>query len=222
MNKNKWRTGIGFLVYIALVFSIGFSIVKIVTAPETVTVSGEHARSDYVLMLIQCCLGVVVIGLPAVLERKFSLILPDSMTTAYFIFLFCAIYLGEVRNFYYVIPLWDSILHCFSGAMLGAFGFILVKELNDSERVRVEMNPYFICLFAFCFAMAVGAFWEIYEFAGDSLFSLNMQKHRMADGTPLLGAAALKDTMHDLIIDAIGALTVIIYGLIIIKRKEQK
>ena len=220
MRKKNWRKGIGIFVYIILVFSIGFSVYKIITTGD----SGEalHTRSDYVLMLIQCCLGSIVLGLPSVLERKFSFQLPNSMSIAYFIFLFCAIYLGEVRNFYYLVPFWDDVLHCFSGAMLGAFGFALVKILNDSQRVNVELSPYFICLFAFCFALAAGAVWEIYEFAGDSLLGLNMQKHTMADGTALMGRNAVKDTMHDLIIDAIGAFVVVHWGFIRIRKNKHK
>jgi hypothetical protein len=96
--------------------------------------------------------------------------------------------------------------------MLGAFGFSLVKILNDSEKIHVVLSPAFIALFAFCFAVTVGAVWEIYEFAGDSLFGLNMQKFKLADGTLLVGAEALKDTMHDIIIDSIGAFVVSLSG----------
>ena len=34
-------------------------------------------------------------------------------------------------------------------------------------------------LFAFCFALAAGTVWEIYEFSGDHLLGLNMQKYRL-------------------------------------------
>ena len=220
MKKNKWRSVVGVFVYAVLAFSIVYAIVNIALSPSG-TSGNENVKSDYVLMLIQCCLGLVVIGLPTVLERKLSFELPNGMAIAYFIFLYCAIYLGEVRNFYYMIPHWDNILHCFSGAMLGALGFTLVEILNDSDKVAVDLNPYFICLFAVCFALAAGAVWEIYEFAGDSFLGLNMQKFKLEDGTALVGAAALKDTMQDLIIDASGALIVVIGGVLQIKGRER-
>ena len=224
MKKIEWKKVLAIILYVTLRFSLGFSIFKIITTPEAVenATEGTHLRSDYVLMLLQCCLGVVLIGLPKVLERRFSIALPNEMSIAYFIFLYCAIYLGEVKNFYYAIPYWDNILHCFSGGMLGAFGFTLVETLNESEKIHVTLNPYFICLFAFCFALAAGAVWEIYEFSGDSLFGINMQKYRLEDGTLLIGAEALKDTMHDLIIDAAGALVVVIVGLLKLKHSEHK
>lgn len=220
--KSKWRKRVGIIVYVTLILSIIYSVYNIFTASSQAMDKGVHIKSDYVLMLLQCLLGTVVLGLPSLLERRFSFELPNFMSIAYFIFLYCAIYLGEVRNFYYLIPHWDDILHCFSGAMLGAFGFALVTILNDSDKVKVELNPYFVCLFAFSFAVAAGAVWEIYEFMGDSLFGLNMQKFRLADGTLLIGSEALSDTMHDIIIDTVGALVVTVSGLIDLKLRKKK
>ncbi len=222
MKKSfSWKKLIGIIVFITLVFSIIYSIIKIVTTPSLSNGNGK-LKSDYTLMLLQCFLGLLVLGLPRALEKKWSFELPNYMTILYFIFLYCAIYLGEVRNFYYLIPHWDAILHGFSGAMLGAFGFSLVTILNDSERTKVNLSPAFVALFAFCFALAAGAIWEIYEFCGDSLFGLNMQKFRLESGVQLIGHAALNDTMKDIIIDAIGAFVVSLIGYFSIMGKYKK
>lgn len=222
-KKINFKKIIGVFVFLTLLFSIGYAIVRIVNTPSSPAEgSGGHIRSDYVLMLLQCLLGLIVIGLPSFLEKKWSFEIPNYMCILYFIFLFCAIYLGEVRNFYYSVPHWDTILHAFSGAMLGAFGFTLVSILNDSSKVEVTLSPLFVCLFAFCFAVAVGAMWEIYEFTGDSLFGLNMQKFRTADGNLLIGHNALSDTMKDLIIDSVGALFVVIIGYPTMLKKKNK
>lgn len=222
-KRINWKRAIGIFVFASLFLSIGYSIAKILSAPESVTTpdASTHLRSDYVLMLLQCCLGLLVIGLPAALEQKWSFEIPNYMSILYFIFLYCAIYLGEVRNFYYAVPHWDTILHAFSSAMLGAFGFTLVRIFNDSEKVNVALSPLFISLFAFCFALAVGALWEIYEFTGDALFGLNMQKFRLADGTELIGHSALGDTMKDIIIDTIGAFIVSLVGYLTLLGKKK-
>ena len=212
--KNKGRLGVGIVVYITLLASIVFSIVKIITSSSVPDGTDTHIRSDYVLMLLQCILGIVVLGVPAFLEKRFSFEMPNIMAIAYFVFLYCAIYLGEVKQFYYLIPHWDDILHCFSAGMLGAFGFSLVDILNKSEKIKMNLNPYFVSLFAFCFALSIGALWEIYEFSGDALFGLNMQKYRLSDGSLLEGNMALADTMYDIIIDTIGAFTVSAAGLL--------
>ena len=78
------------------------------------------------------------------------------------IFLYCAIFLGETRSFYYNVPHWDTFLHFFSAGMLGTLAFSIISILNDSEHVPFNLSPGFIALFAFCFAVACGALWEIY------------------------------------------------------------
>ena len=113
------------------------------------------------------------------------------------------------------------MLHGFSGAMLGALGFVLVDFLNREQHVKVSLSPFFVSLFALSFAVMIGVLWEIYEFSFDALLGLNMQKHSTASGLPLVGSAALCDTMSDLIIDTLSALTVAVIGGVITARKSK-
>ena len=193
-----------------------------VNAPSVINENDvyEKVKSDYALMLLQCILGIIVMFIPSAVERRLRIDIPNKMEVMYFIFLYCAIYLGEVRNFYYVIPYWDSILHAFSGAMLGALGFSFVSYFNDMEVLETHLSPFFVALFAFCFALAAGAVWEIYEFSVDSMFGTNMQKFILADGTVLVGQAALRDTMKDLIVDALSALAVTVIGYYSVKNSD--
>lgn len=213
---------ISVILFITLAASLVYSIVRFCMAP-TERPDGqifEKVKADYLLMLIQCLLGTLVMMLPTFLEKRFKVVVPGAVVIMYYVFLYCAIYLGEIRNFYYLIPYWDSILHAFSGAMLGALGFILVDILNKDEHVRVNLSPFFVSVFAFCFALAVGSLWEVYEFACDSALGLNMQKHTTEAGVALMGTEALSDTMKDIIVDALSALAVSVLGFITkLKRK---
>ncbi len=222
-RKNRdWKNIIGNFLLITLLLSIVYTIIRIVISPSGVgTANHDKVKSDYVLMLLQCVLGLIVMMIPSAIERRFCVDIPNRMEVIYFIFLYCAIYLGEVRNFYYIIPHWDTILHAFSGAMLGALGFSLVIILNDAEKVKFDLSPFFISLFAFCFALAMGAVWEIYEFTFDGLLSLNMQKFALADGTKLIGHEALRDTMKDIIVDALSALSIAVIGYYSMKESEK-
>lgn len=178
-------------------------------------------KADYLLMLVQCLLGTLVMMLPSILAKKFKVVVPSMIVILYFIFLYCAIYLGEIHNFYYVIPHWDTILHAFSGAMLGTLGFILVDLLNKDKNIRVSLSPFFVAVFAFCFALAIGSLWEVYEFTFDSILGLNMQKHTTEAGVALVGVQALSDTMKDIIVDAASALVVAIIGYVSEKKSRQ-
>ncbi|WP_313164962.1 hypothetical protein [Sedimentibacter sp.] len=222
-GKRDWKKITGVILFVVLSFSIIYIIIKMINAPSVISEDAyTKVKSDYVLMLLQCVLGIIVMFIPSIVERKLYIDIPNKMEVMYFIFLYCAIYLGEVRNFYYIIPYWDLILHAFSGAMLGALGFSLVSYFNDMEVLETHLSPFFVALFAFCFALASGAVWEIYEFLADSLLGTNMQKFILADGTVLVGQAALMDTMKDLIVDALSALTVTVIGYYYTINKPQK
>lgn len=208
------------LVLISFIAPIGFLIFRIATTPNTlvdVTADGR-VKSDYILMLLECILGIFAIGLPGMLTKKFSLEIPDKIYYLYVIFLYSAIFLGEIRDFYYVIPYWDTVLHTMSGLMMGFFGFSLVDILNNNK--RVTLSPFFIAFFAFCFAITVGVIWEVYEFTADGIFGTNMQKYKLQNGTELVGRNAVKDTMEDLIVDGSGAFIASGIGYISLKYKK--
>ena len=224
-KKAKIAKITGIVLLISLVLSVGYALVRFILAPAEIMSGDVHqkVKSDYLLMLTQCLLGLLVMMLPTFIARKWKIVVPNTIVILYFVFLYCAIYLGEVRNFYYVIPHWDTVLHAFSGAMLGALGFILVDLLNKDQKVSVNLSPFFISVFAFSFALAVGAIWEVYEFSFDALLGLNMQKHTTETGVKLIGTAALSDTMKDIIIDALAALVVAVLGYLsnLKKRKTE-
>ena len=76
-------------------------------------------------------------------------------------------------------------------------------DISDpGSRIAVRMRPRFVALFAFVFAVAVGALWEIFEFAMDRLGGTQMQKPMFGD------PSGLTDTMWDLIVDTLGAAAV--------------
>ena len=212
---------IGAILFVSLALSVLYAFLHFLHAPQAAPegMPRTKVKSDYLLMLTQCILGLVVMLLPSVINHRWSVPIPRNIYIMYYVFLYCAIFLGEVFDFYYVIPHWDIILHAFSGAMLSALGFIMVDLLNMNQKVAVELSPFFESVFAFCFALSLDAIWEIYEFAGDMLLGLNMQKAYLADGTALVGKAALLDTMEDIVVDAVAAAGVAIIGYKANKRK---
>lgn len=210
------------IVLFLLVISIFYAVYMVTVAPPGPAQNEyERVKSDYVLMILQCAVGSIIIFLPSKIEERFRVDIPNLMQILYFIFLYCAIYLGEVRNFYFRIPYWDLILHGFSAGMLGALGFVIVNFLNDSKLKNIQLSPFFVALFAFCFAITCGAIWEIYEFLADGLLGTNMQKFITADGTVLIGREALRDTMEDFIVNVFGALVITVIGYVQLKRKRR-
>lgn len=217
-KKRDWKKIITISIIISFIAPIGFLSYKIATTTnEVIPNSGEvRVRSDYVLMLLQCLLGIVAMGIPSYLKKRFRIELPNKVYYIYILFLYAAIFLGEIRNFYYRYKYWDLILHTISGTMMGFLGFSVIELLNH-ESEHVNLNAFFIAFFAFCFAMMIGGVWEIYEFVSDGVLSTNMQKFAIESGIELQGRDALSDTMEDIIVDAIGALVASTIGYMSLK-----
>lgn len=197
-------------VFVSLILATIYAGVRMIQAEPGAVASFPHQRlrSDYTLMLVQCVLGIVVMFLPSMLVNRLNFNIPRPAIIAYFVFIYCAIFLGEIGAFYYRFEFWDDLLHFFSGGMLAILGYIIVDTLNTQKKIHVALSPLFVALFAFCFALTIGALWEIWEFAFDSMLGLNMQKFALETGELLVGQEALADTMTDLIVDAVAGFVV--------------
>ncbi len=211
VDGHKKATKItGAILFFSLSCSAAFTVFQLISTQK------QGVKGDRILTVLQCLLGLVVMLLPKFLYRKFNIVIPNIMVIFYYVFLFCAIYLGEVKSFYFKVPFWDDILHAFSGVMLGVFGFILVDLFG--KNIKGGLSPFFISSVVFCFVVSVGVLWEIYEFSLDVILGLNMQKHTLENGVALMGNTALEDTMKDIIIDASSALFVALLGYFVNKR----
>lgn len=161
--------------------------------------------------------GIILVTLaPFVLAKFFHVYIPPIFALMAIAFIFAALFLGEIRDYYTRFWWWDMALHTTSGFLLGIIGFLMVHILNETEEIGLQMKPGFVAFFAFLFAIGIGVIWEIFEFSMDALFGMNMQK-------PMLGdPSGLTDTMWDLIVDSIGALIVSMFGYIYIKRGKKQ
>ena len=128
--------------------------------------------------------------LPPFLAARWSLSLPLPFLLATTIFIFASVFLGEAFDFYERLWWWDIALHGSAAIGFGLTGFLFVFMLFEGDRFAAP--PSAIAFIAFCVAMTFGALWEVFEFAMDYLFKMNMQK------------SGLDDTMGDLIVNAIG------------------
>jgi hypothetical protein len=173
-----------------------------------VTRTMVHSNSsDFLLSLLQCFLGTIILYVPLLVKKVTKIELPDALCSFFYIFVVCGTVLGEAFSLYYLIPCWDSLLHFSSGIMTGMLGGILIVEFLQRKNCRKLISPIVITISIICFSICVGVVWEFYEFASDCLLGVNMQKWMLQDGTSLVGQAALVDTMKDLIVDSLGAIT---------------
>lgn len=126
-------------------------------------------------------LAQTLLLIPPFIEKSFRVKLPTTLEIIAYAFVFCAEILGEIGNFYQLIPFWDVILHTLNGFMFAAFGFCLVDIFNKSRRFRFQLSPLFLAIVAFCFSMTVGALWELFEYGADTLLHTDMQKDAVVE-----------------------------------------
>ncbi|MDJ1016925.1 MAG: hypothetical protein QNJ35_10470 [Paracoccaceae bacterium] len=144
--------------------------------------------------------------LPAMFSARFQIRLPLSFLTAISLFVFGTLFLGEVYDFYNRFWWWDLILHGMSAMGFGIIGFLFVFYLFEGDKYAAP--PWALGLVSFALAISIGTLWEIFEFAMDQLFGLNMQK------------SGLVDTMTDLIVDSLGAFVGAISGFFWLKGRQ--
>lgn len=106
------------------------------------------------------------------------------------------------------------MLHFISGVMFSMVGLMLFTSLNRERETRSQLNPATIVIFSICFSVVCGVVWEIFEFAGDTFFGMNMQRWQTSisqeewsalQNLSNLSNPGLINTMKDIIADAFGA-----------------
>ncbi len=164
------------------------------------------------LLFFVTLLALFLTFFPVFFEKKYNIYIPPEFHLFITIFIYASIYLGEVHRFYDRYWWWDSLLHAGAGFALGIIGFAIMYVLFKSNKIKASASM--IAFLAFCFAVAMGTLWEIFEFTMDTIFGLNMQKTHIGTG--------VTDTMYDLIIDSLGALVASIAGYFYLKKGDSR
>ncbi len=180
--------------------------------------------------LFQFLMMIIVLYLPKIAKNRFNIEIPFFMDICFVLFSFCGFILGDVFNFYGKFPIWDSILHAFSGVILAYVGLVIIKNLNKENIVPISISPMFISISVVMFSLALGAVWEIGEYIADDIFNTNAQQYmKTTEGTligkedvALVGHEALADTMKDLMLDLGGAVVIASIAYHNMEKKQKK
>ena len=119
---------------------------------------------------------------------------------------------------------------------MAAIGIAMVDILNRSHKFKVRLSPpVFVAVVAFCFSMTIGVLWEFFEYGMDCFFHTDMQKDTWVSAISTVSLnpdgrnsavylpidsvvvngekwpgyldIGLHDTMKDLLVNFIGAVT---------------
>ena len=123
-----------------------------------------------------CGLTLILFTMPALIERRLKIDLPDTLEIIILLFIFAAEILGEIRAYYVKFVYWDTMLHTMNGFLCAAIGFSLVDLLNRQKKESLRLSPFYMAVTAFCFSMTIGVLWEFSEFTMDQVFLMDTQK----------------------------------------------
>ena len=129
-------------------------------------------RLKNLIYVLSSFMSLLLLLLPLIAERWFSVRISCDLKAAYYFLVVGGPVLGNVYKFYHYIRPWDKILHFTSGFAIAALGYALSDLAGWGNG---KGSVFFMCLFAFCFSMAASAVWEIYEYALDVFFKMDMQ-----------------------------------------------
>lgn len=164
---------------------------------------GHAIYPGQAMLLGQVVFGIILAVGPGLIGKWRHFKFPLLLLVIWEAFILGAVLLGTGMQFY-SIPYWDKFLHLFSASMLAGLGLAIFGALTPKQQLQTT-KPLLLAIVAVAFGTMCGVLWEFYEFTGDGLLGLNMQR-TMAHGVGLVGRLALMDTMGDLLADFLGSL----------------
>ena len=178
-------------------------------------IGGEAFDGGYFIVMLTALISFAITFIPDFIANKDIMVMPIGLQSLFSGFTFCAMFLGEILDFYTRFSWWDTMLHFTSGIMFSLIGYMLFLSFNRDSGVRRQLNPIIVVMFTVCFSITCGVVWEIFEFTGDSLLGMNMQRWQSGISNEQWSALqnatnfsnpGLVNTMKDIISDTLGSL----------------
>jgi len=155
-----------------------FEIILIFTA--VTSLMSKYWKNFYLSLIAISLLLFMFIIAYALNKRK--LILPPGFQIGSVIFIFLALFFGEINNFYMKFWWWDLILHAMFGSGMVIVSLYLMKGIiKKKQDVTQKRFVFFTAIFAFSITIALGTMWELFEFAGDYFLKTGMIKGGLED-----------------------------------------
>lgn len=192
----------------------------IVIGVMVMTIIHKNYESTFV-----CVLVLILFMLPRFVERNFRIELPSTLEIIILVFIFAAEILGELKSYFITYPHWDSMLHTTTGFISAAFCFSMTVGV---------LWEFFEFSMDYLFHMDMQKDMIIHSFASVTLDPTNSNIPVLVDnitdvainGKSLgLGGyldVGLYDTMQDLFVNFVGALTFSVIGYFSAKSGNNK
>ena len=129
--------------------------------------------------------------------------------------------LGSWFKFYQKFYWWDLLLHFIAGICFISIGLGIAKCVPN-------LSLKHMLIFSFTFALTLHVLWELYEFACDQIFDINMQRWHFDPNMPdshgriiSVRTPGVIDTMTDFIANISGAILMCMGYLVWFKHNKK-
>lgn len=177
-----------------------FIVINLIRFLLIVAFLGAYFNQRDLIALISM-LAFAITFLPIVLKKTFDIELPAQFEVIIILFIYGTLFFGKVQGFYAQFWWWGILFSVASAIALGLVGLAVMYSLYKGD--RIYGSPFIIAFFSFCFAVAVGAVWELFESTLDWLLGFSLQQ--------------TSNIMSDLFSNMVGAFVVSIVGYYYIK-----
>lgn len=135
---------------------------------------------------------------------------PPLSQTMLNIIIFLGIVVGSYMGWFDKFGWYDNFMHVMSGVVCAVFGYDFAVII---QRKKGQCAATLAAIFGLMFALSISVGWEFYEFAMDTLHGTNLQLSKAGEETAMFdlakynneyGMIGLRDTMTDMIMNAIG------------------
>jgi hypothetical protein len=153
-------------------------------------------------------IGFFMTCIPYLIGRRIQVTLSWEVNflIAFAVFLHVA---GYSQHLYLLLyPYYDKFAHFVSSITVAVLAFVSILLINRFSCTK--LHRWQIFFYIVIFTMAIGAFWEIYEYLMDTFFGAYLTKSLQQ---------GLDDTMIDLILDLLGGVVIGFFGAWYIERK---
>ena len=175
-----------------------------------VAILGIGLYSGNVGIAFNAAVGLLVTQLPAVLERRYQIVMDVALvlwiTLAMFLHALGTVpFLGpDFGSLYGTTWWWDHMTHALSSSLVVGSAYAVTRAIQTHTEY-IRMGPKFTFVYLLVFVMAFGVFWELIEFyiaVSAELFGIPR----------VLTQYGLEDTVLDLVYNTMGGLLVAVFG----------
>ena len=126
------------------------------------------------LIAIVAVLAFILTFWPQILKNLFGVEMPAGFEVILLLFLYGLFLMGKIQGFHLQIPFWSVLFNVAGSVALGFVGLAVMYTLYKGDKINA--SPFVIAFFSFCFAVAMGVVWELFEFFLDGAFGFGLQE----------------------------------------------